>query len=119
MKFTLIGFLVGGVMVLMVASCATVPTDPLGPGEVRLLNINFPDYSEVRKNLDMAKIATTVDQPGYGHYPTDFIIGKSPYRKNSKGYTEWNTFSSRAAILVDPRFMGGMENGINESIRKN
>jgi hypothetical protein len=50
-------------------------------------------------NGDMSKIATTVDQVGYGHYPTDFIILKSPYRKDFKGYIQWNTFSSRASIL--------------------
>ena len=45
---------------------------------------------------EMTKIATTVDQVGYGHYPTDFIILKSEYRKYFKGYIQWNTFSSRA-----------------------
>ena len=48
---------------------------------------------------EMAKIATTVDEVGYGHYPTDFIILKSEYRKHFKGYIQWNTFSSRAAIM--------------------
>ena len=46
---------------------------------------------------DMAKIATTVDQAGYGHYPTDFIILKPEYRKYFKGYIQWNTFSSRTS----------------------
>ena len=45
-------------------------------------------------NGDMAKIATTVDQVGYGHYPTDFIILKAQNRKNFKGYIQWNTFSN-------------------------
>ena len=45
-------------------------------------------------NGEMAKIATTVDQVGYGHYPTDFIILKPEYRKSFKGYIEWNTFST-------------------------
>ncbi len=48
---------------------------------------------------EMAKIATTVDQVGYGHYPTDFIILKPQYRKSFKGYIQWNTFSSRAPYL--------------------
>lgn len=50
---------------------------------------------------EMAKIATTVDQVGYGHYPTDFIILKSPYRKGFKGYIQWNTFSSRASSMYE------------------
>ena len=48
---------------------------------------------------EMTKIATTVDQVGYGHYPTDFIILKSEYRKYFKGYIQWNTFSSRASNM--------------------
>jgi hypothetical protein len=48
---------------------------------------------------DMAKIATTVDQVGYGHYPTDFIILKPPYRKDFKGYIQWNTFGSHASHM--------------------
>ena len=50
-------------------------------------------------NGEMAKIATTVDQVGYGHYPTDFIILKPEYRKYFKGYIQWNTFSSRASSM--------------------
>ena len=50
-------------------------------------------------NGEMARIATTVDQVGYGHYPTDFIILKPQYRKSFKGYIQWNTFSSRAPYL--------------------
>jgi len=50
---------------------------------------------------DMYKIASVVDQPGWGHYPTDWIILKSQYRHHLKGYIQWNTFSSRAAYLRD------------------
>jgi len=39
------------VTVLTVFSCASAPTKPLGPGEVRLLRMDFPDPSEVRRNL--------------------------------------------------------------------
>jgi len=48
---------------------------------------------------DMYKIASVVDQPGWGHYPTDWIILKSQYRHHLKGYIQWNTFSSRAPYL--------------------
>ena len=48
---------------------------------------------------DMQKIAEVVDQPGYGRYPTDFIILKPQYKKNLKGYLQWNTFSSKASLL--------------------
>ncbi len=48
---------------------------------------------------DMSRIAVEVDQIGYGHYPTDWIMIKPPYRKELKGYLQWNTFSSKAGYL--------------------
>jgi hypothetical protein len=48
---------------------------------------------------DMLRIASVVDQVGYGHYPTDWINLKSQYQKHLKGYIQWNTFSSRASYL--------------------
>jgi len=48
---------------------------------------------------EMAKIATTVDQVGYGHYPTDFIILGPEHRKSFKGYIQWNTFSSHTSSM--------------------
>jgi hypothetical protein len=45
---------------------------------------------------DMVKIAAVADQPGIGHYPTDWIYLKSQYQKRFKGYLQWNTFSSKA-----------------------
>ncbi len=48
---------------------------------------------------DMSRIAVVVHQTGYGHYPTDWIVVKSPYRKQIKGYIQWNTLSSRTTYL--------------------
>jgi len=48
---------------------------------------------------EMSKIATTVDEVGYGHYPTDFIILKPEYRKHFKGYIQWNTFSLHTSTM--------------------
>lgn len=50
---------------------------------------------------DMSKIAVSVTQVGYGHYPTDFIILKPQYRKSFRGYLQWNTFSSKASFLEE------------------
>ena len=50
---------------------------------------------------DMAKIACVVDQPGYGHYPTDWIILKPQYRHQLRGYIQWNTYSSKASYLKE------------------
>ena len=48
---------------------------------------------------EMLRIAAVVDQPGYGHYPTDWTYLKPQYQKRFKGYIQWNTFSSKAAYL--------------------
>jgi hypothetical protein len=48
---------------------------------------------------DMLRIASVVDQPGYGHYPTDFIYLKGQDRKHFRGYIQWNTYSSNAHYL--------------------
>lgn len=47
---------------------------------------------------DMYRIASVVDQPGSGRYPTDWIVVKPPYRQHFKGYIQWNTFSSRGPL---------------------
>ncbi len=48
---------------------------------------------------EMSKIASVVDQPGYGRYPTDWMHIKPEYRKHLIGYIQWNTFSSKTAHL--------------------
>jgi hypothetical protein len=45
-------------------------------------------------NGDMLRIASAVDQVGYGHYPTDWIYLKPKYQKHFIGYLQWNTLSS-------------------------
>jgi hypothetical protein len=48
---------------------------------------------------EMQRIAVVVHQPGYGHYPTDWIYLKPQHQKRFKGYIQWNTFSSKASYL--------------------
>ena len=50
---------------------------------------------------DMNRIASVVDQVGYGHYPTDWIYIKKEYGQNFKGYIQWNTYSSNASYLSE------------------
>jgi hypothetical protein len=50
-------------------------------------------------DAEMLKIASVVEQTGYGHYPTDWIYLKPQFRKHFKGYIQWNTYSSRAPYL--------------------
>jgi hypothetical protein len=42
MKSILVAILVGGVVLSVLSSCATVPKEPLGSGEVRLLSVDVP-----------------------------------------------------------------------------
>ena len=50
---------------------------------------------------DMVKIASVVDQPGYGRYSTAWVILKPQYRHQLKGYIQWNTYSSMASYLSE------------------
>jgi len=50
---------------------------------------------------DMLRIATVVDQPGYGRYPTSWVYIKSTDREHFKGYLEWNTFSTKTPFLSE------------------
>jgi hypothetical protein len=50
MRSILVTVLMGGIM-LLVSSCATVPTKPLGSGELRLVTIETPKRLEIRKNV--------------------------------------------------------------------
>jgi hypothetical protein len=49
----------------------------------------------------MLRIASVVDEVGYGHYPTDWIYLKPEYAKHFRGYIQWNTFSSRAPYITE------------------
>jgi hypothetical protein len=49
----------------------------------------------------MLRIASVVDQVGYGHYPTDWIYLKPQYQKHFEGYIQWNTFSTKASYLPE------------------
>jgi hypothetical protein len=51
MRSILIAVLTGGVLMLSVFSCATVPTEPLTLGELRLLSIHVPEKGEIRLNF--------------------------------------------------------------------
>jgi len=42
MQAALIGMLLSGIVLSIVSSCATVPKEPLAPGEIRLLSVQVP-----------------------------------------------------------------------------
>ncbi len=45
-------------------------------------------------NGGMQRIATVINQVGYGHYPTDWTFVKSQNRSHLIGYLQWDTLSS-------------------------
>ncbi len=49
----------------------------------------------------MLKIASVVDEVGYGQYPTDWIYLKPENQQHFRGYIQWNTFSSTASYLPE------------------
>ena len=50
MRCILISLLIGGI-ILLVSSCATVPTKPLASGELRLLSIGTTERMEIKRNI--------------------------------------------------------------------
>jgi len=52
-------------------------------------------------NGQMLRIASVVDEPGAGRYPTDWIYLKPQYRSHFKGYLQWNTFSSHVEDMPE------------------
>ena len=44
-------FLMGGAVLLLVASCATVQTEPLASGELRLIGMEITQKDEIRERL--------------------------------------------------------------------
>ena len=50
---------------------------------------------------EMSRIATVVEQAGYGRYPISWVYLKETDRKQFKGYLQWNTFSSKTSMLSE------------------
>jgi hypothetical protein len=51
MRSILIAFLKVGVVILFAPSCATVPTEPLTSGELRLLSLHVPQRGDIKVNF--------------------------------------------------------------------
>ncbi len=49
----------------------------------------------------MFRIATEVEQVGYGSYPTDWIYLKPQDHHHLLGYLQWNTFSVHASWMPE------------------
>ena len=49
----------------------------------------------------MLRVASVVNEPGVGRYPTDWVYLKPQNRSHFKGYLQWNTFSSHASYMPE------------------
>lgn len=65
-------------------------------GTIWRIYVEAEDY-----NGDMLRIASVVEQPGFGQYPTDWIYLKPQYGRHLRGYIQWNTFSSNSSYLKE------------------
>ncbi len=51
MRSIWIAVLAGGILALLIPSCATVPMEPLALGELRLLSMHVPQREEIKLNF--------------------------------------------------------------------
>jgi TolB-like protein len=83
--------------------------EPRGPLITHAFTVEEIKYGDILRvyieaedpNGKMVRIATVVDQAGYGRYPISWVYLKETDRKHFKGYLQWNTFSSKTSILSE------------------
>ncbi len=101
--------LIAGAVLLMVSSAWPQDRSAKGPLITHFYaidrgryGIDWKIYIEAEDtDGEMTKIAAVVDQPGQGHYPTDFVLLDPQHRNHLLGFLQWNTFSSRGSALRD------------------
>ncbi len=92
--------------------CASLPASPQGTKPLitrAFINQERGNYGSILKiyvEADdpkgyMFRIATAVDQVGYGSYPTDWIYLKPQDQHHLLGYLQWNTFSVHASRMPE------------------
>jgi TolB-like protein len=85
------------------------PDEPRRPFITHAFTIEKIKYGDILKvyieaedpNGGMVRIATVVDQAGYGRYPISWVYVKPTDRKHFKGYLQWNTFSPKTSIVSE------------------
>ena len=99
-------------LLIAIQGCVSLPASPLGTRPVithAFMNKEAGTYGSVlRIYLEaddpqgfMFRIATAVDQVGYGSYPTDWIYLKPQHQHHLLGYLQWNTFSVHASWMPE------------------
>lgn len=105
----LIGLLLGIVLLIAPQGRAQPKPEAKGPNIIHALAVDKGYYGSIWKiyleaedpDGQMLKIACTVEQTGYGMYPTNWIFLKPGFQKHFKGYIQWNTFSSKGMALKE------------------
>ena len=88
---------------------AESPLGPNGPVITHSFTVEKIKYGDILKvyieaedpDGEMIRIATGVDQAGYGSYPISWVYLKPTDHKHLKGYLQWNTFSSKTSIIPE------------------
>jgi hypothetical protein len=92
--------------------CVSLPVSPPGTKPVithAFINKEKGIYGSILKiyiEADdpqgfMFRIATSVDQVGYGYYPTDWVYLERQDQHHVIGYLQWNTFSYNASSMPE------------------
>ena len=88
MKSILIGVLMGAAVLLGISACATVPTKPLGEGELRLLKMRISEMSIMRLGHPY-KFNISFEADGHPEIirAVCFCSGDGPYPSNVQDVT--------------------------------
>ena len=105
--------LISGLLLLAFSfGCVSLPASPPGTRPVitqAFISKEIGRYGDVLKiyvEADdpqgfMFRIATSVDQVGYGHYLADWVYLDPRYQHHVIGYLQWNTFSYNASWMPE------------------
>jgi hypothetical protein len=103
----LLGFFVALLLIVVPKGWSAPVQDNMGPVITKVFAAEAGQYGYIWRiyleaddsSGEMLRIASVVDQPGYGRYPTDWIYIKPAYKKHFVGYIQWNTFSNKTPYL--------------------
>jgi hypothetical protein len=108
----LLNLILSAILLTVFHGCVSLPVSP--PGTKPIITHAFLPkekgrYGDILKiyiEADdpqgyMYRVATVVDQPGYGRYFPNFIILSPQYQHHLIGYLQWNTFSSHASRMPE------------------
>ena len=105
--------LISGLLLLAFSfGCVSLPASPPGTKPIitqAFISKEMGRYRDILKiyiEADdpqgfMFRIATSVDQVGYGHYLADWVYLEPQYQHHVIGYLQWNTFSYDASWMPE------------------